>query len=282
MRVAFLGCGQMGRAMASALLQSRKTDIVHRLVLSVKSKKSQVQLQNQFATYHEQVKVLRGQNVEAAQEADTIILAHMPYMVKDILSEKGMREAFKEKLVISILAGINAKKIQGALGIPDGHQEYDLIRAMPNLATSLRESMTVVKEPGPDASPESLGKATRILKQFGSTVTVPDETYHAAGILTGAYFALTSIAMDGMADAALAAGMTQPQVNAVAIQCLKGWAKLLEQGKTPTDIREFLAAPEGASYQGIATLDRANARATFSEAFERAMDRAKELEERGN
>ncbi|TVY77331.1 Pyrroline-5-carboxylate reductase [Fusarium oxysporum f. sp. cubense] len=250
----------MGRAMASALLQNRKTDIIHRLVLSVKSKKSQVQLQNQFATYHEQVKVLRGQNVEAAQEADTIILAHMPYMVKDILSEKGMREAFKEKLVISILAGINAKKIQGALGIPDGQQEYDLIRAMPNLATSLRESMTV----------------------FGSTVTVPDETYHAAGILTGAYFALTSIAMDGMADAALAAGMTQPQVNAVAIQCLKGWAKLLEQGKTPTDIREFLAAPEGASYQGIATLDRANARATFSEAFERAMDRAKELEKRGN
>lgn len=171
--------------MASALLQSRKTDIVHRLVLSVKSKKSQVQLQNQFATYHKQVKVLRGQNVEAAQEADTIILAHMPYMVKDILSEKGMREAFKKKLVISILAGINAKKIQGALGIPDGQQEYDLIRAMPNLATSLRESMTVVKEPGPDASPESLEKATRILKQFGSTVTVPDETYHAAGILTG-------------------------------------------------------------------------------------------------
>jgi pyrroline-5-carboxylate reductase len=268
--------------MASALLQSRKTDTVQHLVLSVKSQKYQLELQNQFAEYHEQVKVLRGQNVQVAQEADTIILAHMPFMVKDILSEKGMRDAFKGKLVISILAGINAKKIQGALGIPDGQQEYDLIRVMPNLATSLRESMTVVKEPGPDASPESLEKATKILEQFGSTVTVPDETYHAAGILTGAYFALTSIALDGMADAALAAGMTQPQVNAVTIQCLEGWVKLLEQGKTSTDIREFLAAPEGASYQGIATLDRANTQAAFSEAFERATDRAKELEERGN
>ncbi|KAF4963586.1 hypothetical protein FSARC_8418 [Fusarium sarcochroum] len=282
MRVTFLGCGQMGRAMASALLQSRKADTSQRLTLSVKSQKSQSELQKQFAKYHEHIKVLRGQNVEAAREADTIVLAHMPFMLKDILLEKGMRDAFKGKLVISILAGINAQKIQDALGIPDGQREYELIRAMPNLATSLRESMTVVKEPGPDASTESLGKAIKILEQFGSTVMVPDETYHTAGILTGAYFALTSIALDGMADASLDAGMTQSQINAVAIQCLKGWVKLLEQGKTPAQVREFLSAPEGASYQGIATLDRANTQATFAEAVERATDRAKELEERGN
>ncbi|KAM0185245.1 hypothetical protein ACHAPA_012273 [Fusarium lateritium] len=282
MRVTFLGCGQMGRAMASAVLQNRKTDTFQRLILSVKSEKSQSELQKQFAGYHEQVKVLRGQNVEAAQEADTIVLAHMPFMLKEILSEKGMREAFQGKLIISILAGINAQKIHDALGITDGEREYDLIRAMPNLATSLKESMTVIKEPGPDASPESLGKATKIIEQFGSTVTVPDETYHIAGILTGAHFALTSIALDGVADASLAAGMTQSQVNAVAIQCLKGWIKLLEQGQTPAQVREFLAAPEGASYQGIATLDRANTRATFAEAVERATGRAKELEERGS
>ncbi|KAM0198612.1 hypothetical protein ACHAQI_012297 [Fusarium lateritium] len=245
----------MGRAMASAVLQNRKTDTFQRLILSVKSEKSQSELQKQFAGYHEQVKVLRGQNVEAAQEADTIVLAHMPFMLKEILSEKG---------------------------ITDGEREYDLIRAMPNLATSLKESMTVIKEPGPDASPESLGKATKIIEQFGSTVTVPDETYHIAGILTGAHFALTSIALDGVADASLAAGMTQSQVNAVAIQCLKGWIKLLEQGQTPAQVREFLAAPEGAIYQGIATLDRANTRATFAEAVERATGRAKELEERGS
>jgi pyrroline-5-carboxylate reductase len=268
--------------MASALLQSRKADIFQRLILSVKSRKSHLELEKQFAEYHEKVKVLRGQNVEAAREADTIVLAHMPFMLKDILSERGMRDAFKGKLVISILAGINAKKIQDTLGIPDGQQEYELIRAMPNLATSLGESMTIVKEPEPDASPESLEKATKILEQFGSTVTVPDETYHAAGILTGAYYALTSIALDGMADAALAAGMTQTQVNAVAIQCLKGWVKLLEQGKTPAKVREFLAAPEGASYQGIATLDRVNTQAAFAEAVERATDRAKELEKRGS
>ncbi|KAJ4245266.1 hypothetical protein NW762_014136 [Fusarium torreyae] len=206
----------------------------------------------------------------------------MPFMLKEVLSERGMREAFKGKLVISILAGINARKIQNALGIPDGQREYDLIRAMPNLATSLRESMTVVKEPGPDASPGSLERAIKIIEQFGSTVTVSDETYHVAGILTGAHFALISTALDGMADASLAAGMTQSQVNAVAIQCLKGWVKLLEQGQTPAQVRAFLAAPEGASYQGIATLARANTQATFAEAVERATDRAKELEERGS
>ncbi|KAM0438596.1 hypothetical protein ACHAPT_001348 [Fusarium lateritium] len=288
MRVAFLGCGQMGSAIASALLQSRKTDTFRSLILSVNSQNSKSRLEKQFSEYRDRIQVLNLQNVQAAKDADTIILAHMPYMLKDILSETGMREAFKGKLVISILAGINARQIQDALGIskgPDGappQREYELVRAMPNLAAQIKESMTLVKDPGSDASPESLQKATGLLEQFGKVLKVPEETYHVAGMLTGAYYALTTVALDGLMDGSVSEGMAPSDVNTVAIQCLKGLTKLMEQGKKPEEIREFLSAPEGASYQGIATLERGNVRSAYAEAIVRATDRAKELEARGD
>ncbi|KAF5006709.1 hypothetical protein FDECE_6919 [Fusarium decemcellulare] len=120
MRVAFLGCGQMGSAIASALLQSHKADLYRSLTLGVNSQSSKSRLEKQFDEYRDRVQVVNFQNVQAARDADTIVLAHMPYMQKDILSEKGMREAFKGKLIISILPGINARSIQDALGIPQG------------------------------------------------------------------------------------------------------------------------------------------------------------------
>lgn len=277
----------MGTAMASALLQSRKTDIFQHLILSVRSQNALSRLQKEFKAYGDQVKVVALQNLKAAQEADTIVLSHMPFMLKTILSEEGMREAFKGKLIISILAGINARQIQDALGTqerPDNvafSRDYDLIRAMPNLAASIKESMTVIKDPGPEASPEALNKATKILEQFGQVLTLPEETYHVAGVLTGAYYGLASVALDGMSDAAMAAGMTSPQVNTIAIQCLKGLTKLMEQRMTPSEVREFLSATEGASYQGIATLEQQQVRPAFTKAVARATDRAKELEARG-
>ncbi|KAF5006708.1 hypothetical protein FDECE_6918 [Fusarium decemcellulare] len=153
---------------------------------------------------------------------------------------------------------------------------------MPKLAAQIKESMTLTKDPGADASPESLQKATNLFEQIGKVLKVPEETYHVAGILTGAYYALTTMALDGLMDGSVSEGMARSDINTVAIQCLKGLTKLIEQGKTPSKIREFLSAPEGASYQGIATLKRGNVRSAYSEAIVRATNRAKELETRGN
>ncbi|KAI3487980.1 hypothetical protein L1887_48063 [Cichorium endivia] len=67
-------------------------------------------LKKVFADYPD-IAIHAGKNVQAAQEADVILLGCKPQMVQDIIAEPGMREALDGKLVISICAGLRISQM---------------------------------------------------------------------------------------------------------------------------------------------------------------------------
>lgn len=68
-----------------------------------------------------------GSNVACAKESDIILICSKPNVAKSILAEKGMSEAVKGKIVVSICAGITIEQLVAL--VPE---DTTVVRAMPN------------------------------------------------------------------------------------------------------------------------------------------------------
>lgn len=111
----------------------------------------------------------------ACADADVILLGPKPYMVKDILAEPGMKEALEGKLLISICAGVTKEQIEGWLYGEEEKRDgwCTVVRAMPNTASGIRESMTVVATSVPALPEETSALITWIFKRIGDVVYLP-------------------------------------------------------------------------------------------------------------
>lgn len=94
-------------------------------------------------------------------------------MVKDILKEKGMKEALAGKLLISICAGLPVSQIEDILYQFGEEKSCTVVRAMPNTASGIRESMTVIAISEPPLPEETSNLITWIFKRIGDVVHLP-------------------------------------------------------------------------------------------------------------
>lgn len=98
-----------------------------RFLACVARTESAKRLRKTFEDHKDIVEVLASENLKAAKNADVIVLACKPQMVGDILSEPGMKEALRGKLVCSICAGLTIQRIREWVD-----EDTTVVRAMPN------------------------------------------------------------------------------------------------------------------------------------------------------
>jgi pyrroline-5-carboxylate reductase len=79
------------------------------------------------------VEVLCRENVRGAKSADLILLGSKPNMCKEILTERGMREALEGKLLISIATGVTIAQLREWCP-----ESTHVVRAMPNVPCKVR------------------------------------------------------------------------------------------------------------------------------------------------
>jgi pyrroline-5-carboxylate reductase len=152
--IAVIGCGTMGVAVLSGILSSLTTlhsssspssssedaDIPERLPSAfitcanrpVSSDRLHTQLDELIASSKSTLKVLTGDNITGAKEADLVILGCKPYMAEGILKEEGMQEALRGKTVVSMLAGMRIAQLEEMVG-----EGVRVVRAMPNTASKV-------------------------------------------------------------------------------------------------------------------------------------------------
>jgi len=131
-----------------------------RFIACVKREESARTLREKFLAVvgGDAVQVTVGQNVSAVQQSDVVLLCCKPQVAYPILNEKGIKEALKGKLLISILTGVTIAQLSNWV-----YPSTTVIRAMPNVACRIREGMTVVSTLPPSDS-EDLNR--RIILQL--------------------------------------------------------------------------------------------------------------------
>jgi pyrroline-5-carboxylate reductase len=236
-KIAIIGGGNLGTAIAEGLIQSRF--VLPKQILVTK---------RNIETLHELERkgvLVSDKNEEALLYADLILLAIKPFQVNDVLT--ALKKEFKEDrhMLVSVVTGVSITEISGILG-----KKIPIIRAMPNTAIAIQESMTCIASK--DASEEQLQYIHDIFNQLGKAVKIDEKLMNAATVLgaCGTAFAMRYIRAN--IQGGIEIGFDAATANLIAAQTVKGAAELLlKKGSHPEQEIDKVTTPKGCTIAGL-------------------------------
>ncbi len=254
MKIAVIGAGTVGSAVAKALSEKYE-------VIATRRRIEKVRWLEEYG-----VKVLRD-NKTAAESADVIILTVKPNKVRKVLEE--IREAVKGKIVISFAAGIPLKVLKELANAK-------FVRAMPNIAILVRESFTAYATN--DLSDEEIKLVEEIFETFGKCIKIEEEYMDAITGLSGSGPAYASVFLESLIYGGLKVGLPRDVALLAAAQTLLGTAKLLlETNLHPAQIRDMVITPGGTTIDGIFELEDSRVRTAIMKTVDAATKKSKIL-----
>ena len=184
-------------------------------------------------------------NVQAAAEADAIVVVVKPWLVEQVL--KGIDT--RSKSVVLVAAGITAEQLKQWTA-PDAN----LWLAIPSIAAAELASMTFLVP----VRTGVLFDAKALFDAIGRTI-ITDEQHLAAGTTLascGIAYALRYIR--AAAEGGVELGFRADEATQIVMQTVMGAAKLLEAtGKHPEQLIDQVTTPGGLTIRGLNEMEHA-------------------------
>ena len=263
-KVAFLGAGKMGGIILQALLN-------HGL-LTAKSTSATVAHADRAKALSKRLKVKVGtSNVEAAKDADIIIVGVKPQVVEEVIREISSHMTPKQ-LIISVAASVPTSMIEKNLP-----SNVPVVRAMPNTPCLLGAGMTAICK-GKYANADHIATTTHIFDVVGRTVVLDEKHMDAVTALSASGPAYIYIILESLAEAGVKVGLPRDTATLLAAQTALGASRVvLETGDHPALLKDAVTTPAGCTIDAIMELEEGKLRVTLIKAVVKAAQRAKEL-----
>ncbi|MDI3475912.1 MAG: pyrroline-5-carboxylate reductase [Thermococcaceae archaeon] len=259
MRIAVIGAGMIGGAVAKALAEKG-----HEVIATRRN----VEKAKWLEEYG--VRVVRN-NPEAADWAEVVFLAVKPNKVAKVLGE--IRGALNGKILVSLAAGVPIKTLKE---LAPGAK---VVRAMPNIAILVGEAFTGYSTT--DLEPGEREKVESLLRTFGECLLVDEEHMDAITGLSGSGPAYVSVFVESMIYGGLRVGLPREVAKIAALQTLLGTAKLLMNYEGhPAEIRDMVTTPGGTTIDGIFELEEGKIRTAIMKAIDAATKKSRILSTR--
>lgn len=236
-KIAIIGGGNLGASIADGLLLSEFSRPVE---LSITRRN--IAALSRFAERGSRV---HTDNRKAVKESEVIILAIKPYNYAEILAEiKDVLDPAKH-IVVSVITGIWIEQLQQAIGKP-----VPVIRAMPNTAIAIQQSMTCLAHAG--ASPSQMNYIQELFDQLGRTVIIDEKLMDAATVLGACGTAYAMRYIRANIQGGIEIGFDAETASLVAAQTVKGAADLLlQKGTHPEQEIDKVTTPKGCTIAGL-------------------------------
>ena len=171
LRVAVLGAGKMGGILLQAFLKNNLLG-TDQIFATVQHAERAQALSAQFGLE------VTTDNLEAARQADVILLGVKPIQVPALIDE--IKDALTpKKMLLSFAASVKTRSIEDAAGC-----ELAVIRAMPNTPAMLAAGITALCG-GRFVSTEQMAVAQKIFHTVGKTVVVDEKHHELAARVSG-------------------------------------------------------------------------------------------------
>ncbi|MCA9540100.1 MAG: pyrroline-5-carboxylate reductase [Myxococcales bacterium] len=208
-------------------------------------------------------------SVDAIAGAEVVVVAVKPQTIESALGDLPF---VASQLVISVAAGVPAARLR-ALVAP-----ARVIRTMPNLACGVRQGVTAVLA-GPNEVAEDVERTLALFRAVGHAEPLADEgLFHAATALVGSGPAYLFVAMQAMADGAVAAGLPRDTARRLAAATVRGaGAVAVESDAHPEALKDAVASPGGTTIAALGILERCGYRGALFDAVHAAAERSKAL-----
>lgn len=238
MKYGFIGCGNMGGAVARALSQSTK-----QILVSDRSGKAKA--------LAEELNIHYGDNGEIAAQCELIFLCVKPHMMKDVLLPLQPILAERKPLLISMAAGLTIQTIEKFAGV-----QLPVIRMMPNTPTAVGKG--VIQYCCNDLVEETMHQTwLRDMQPCGLLDPLEERLIDAASALSGSGPAYMYVFLEALADGAVACGIPRNKAMEYAAMTIAGAAEMYLQTNThPGMLKDAVCSPGGSTIVGLRALEQ--------------------------
>ena len=225
--------------------------------------------------------IVSGQNINAVNNADAILLAFPPEQVHQVLEPVEMRQALRDKIIISILARTPQEKLKQLIRRADNTnglamKDIRLVRAMPTMGTDVQESATLIGDPSSPAEKEAMELAMWMFNLVGKVFKVSPDYFDTATGMSAFCNALTTVALQSIAQEAAAEGVPMEKAVAIASQCMRGMVSMALSGVSPEQLEHSLSAPGSITGQAISGLRDGQLTTLLESSLSAAITRARD------
>ena len=259
MKYGFIGCGNMGGAIARAL-RNTTADIL----LSDRSGKGKLLAQELGVSYSD--------NITIAQSCDRIFLGVKPHLMEGMLKPLQEILAREKPLLITIAAGLTIAQIETFAGC-----RRPVIRIMPNTPVAVGKGMTqyCCNEL---VTADMLESFLQDMAPCGKLDMLDESLIDAASALSGSGPAYMYIFLEALADGAVACGIPRQKAMEYAAVTMIGAAETyLATKQHPGALKDAVCSPGGSTIEGIRALEQHGFRSAAMDCVAATYRKNKEL-----
>ena len=261
MKYGFLGCGNMGGAIARALSKKTKN-----IAVSDRSGKAKQLAQELGVAYSD--------NASIASSCDRIFLAVKPHMMKDLLLPLRDTLIQRRPLLITMAAGLEIRQIEEFAGT-----HLPVIRIMPNTPTSVGKGVI------PYCANDLVAEDMKVdwledMEMCGLLDPLEERLMDAASALSGSGPAYLYLMLEAMADGGVACGLPRAKALDYAAMTMAGAAEIYLSTHThPGALKDAVCSPGGSTIAGVRILEQRGFRGAAMDCVCAAYAKNKELGE---
>ncbi len=259
MKYGFIGCGNMGGAVARAL-----SKVTQEIMITDRSGKARSLAEELGCIYTDVQRV--------AQECDRIFLAVKPQMMAAVLAPLQPTLSERKPVLITMAAGQSMAKVEAMAGT-----SLPVIRIMPNTPISVGCGMTqyccnsLVDQ-------QTAASFLADMRYCGKLDALDEKLIDGASALSGCGPAYMYMFIEALADGAVACGLPREKAIEYAAATMSGAAEMvLQTGQHPGTLKDAVCSPGGSTIAGLKALEEHGFRGAIIDCISKAFKRSQEL-----
>ncbi|MGA7721371.1 MAG: pyrroline-5-carboxylate reductase [Ignavibacteriaceae bacterium] len=188
---------------------------------------------------------ISADNKQAVKDSEIIIVAVQPKQLDEVLKEISEVININKHIVISVVSGASVKDIKKSIG-----KDVPVVRAMPNTAIAIQESMTCLASD--TKTNGALKIAKKIFDSVGKTLIIDEDLMVPATALCACGIAFFLRAIRAASQGGIEIGFHSEDALLMAAQTAKGAASLLVDTKShPESEVDKVTTPRGCTIVGL-------------------------------
>ena len=236
MKIAIIGGGNLGTAIAEGLLKSKFCKPA-----DISITKRNIGTLNLLAA---KGIFVTADNNEAIKKSELVVLAVKPFQVAEVIA--GLKKDLSPKhVLVSVITGVSLDDLAGMV-----KKKNSLFRAMPNTAIAIQESMTCISHANANAT--QVAFVQQLFETLGKVTMIEDKLMDAATVLGACGTAYAMRYIRANIQGGIEIGFSAATASLIAAQTVKGAAELLlQKGTHPEQEIDKVTTPKGCTIAGL-------------------------------
>ena len=269
-RVAILGAGNIGTAIAKGLVRSGRFKPEQITLTRRKIHLLEPFIREGYAATQD--------NARAATDADIVIIAVEPRQIMPLLSEIAPKLKSDRHILISVVSGVGLQEITGLIG-----DKCPVVRAMPNIAAAIGESITCIASGKDPTSTDVQERVRSLFEMVGKAMVIDEEQMIAATVLGACGIAFFLRAIRAASQGGIEVGFHSQDALMIAAQTARGAASLLLQSENhPESEIDRVTTPRGCTISGLNQMEHEGFSSAMIKGILTSRDKAAKLYQAGD